>query len=227
MRRAFTLIEIIVVLVLLAVLSGLIVARLTTARSRALLVEAERIGALFDAAARRATTRAEPVLVRYTPQNSGAGTSTGSGGAGGGGGGAASAGVGGNFAVMSRPTRVGRFTLEQEDWALDPLIAPVTLSSLRIQSVLRNDADTPFARGFSVTLNDPAIFGERTTIQLVPAAGANERGQVFEIRLSSDARRVRMISDPESLEANQLTPEGLLRVQTLDLDEAGLGEVAW
>ena len=216
MHRAFTIIEILVVLVLLAVLSGIIVARITSAGARAQLVEAERLGALFDAAARRATTRAQPMLVRYNPPNANRRAAA-----------PASDDSGGSFSVMSRPVRVGRFALLQGDWEPDPLIAPVTLNALRITNILRNDAPQRFEDGFGIILNDPAVIAQRTTIILAPPGDARSTRQFFEIRLSSDARRVRTITDPAALDPQQLTPDGLIRVQTLDLDAQGLGEVAW
>lgn len=217
MRRGFTIIEILVVLVLLGVLSGLIVARLSTGQSRAMTLEAQRIGALFDAASRRASNRAQPVLVRYT-----AGSSTGQRSSG-----TAAAGQG-TFTVMSRPTTIGRYTLEQGDWEPDNLIAPVTLDTLRIQSVLVNDVSASFSSGLSVMLNDPATFGQRTTIRLMPAGTQGNAAQrVYEIRLSSNAQRVRMIDNPAALSESQLTPDGLLRLQTLDLDAAGYGDMTW
>lgn len=218
MRRAFTIIEVLVVLVLLGVLSGIAVARLGSGKNRAMAGEMQRLGMLFDAASRRASARAEPVLVRFTPLSAAAARAEGAG--------ALPATGRGTFAVMSRRTTQGRYTLEQSDWKPDNLIAPVSLSLLRIESVRVNDSAVSFASGLSVLLNDPSSFGQRTTIRLVPADGPRNAG-AYEIRLSSDAQRVKLIHDPKALGADELTPDGLLRLPTMDLDAIGFGGMAW
>ncbi|HYD00525.1 MAG TPA: type II secretion system protein [Phycisphaerales bacterium] len=113
-RRAFTLVEVLVVMVIIAVLAMLTVPRLIGAQARQADIEAQAVRALLSQAAQRDAVSSDPLALRFDPARQ-------------------------ELAVQSLQEKDGERT-----WRSLPLIRALHLSSIEIAGVSADGQPQPF-----------------------------------------------------------------------------------
>ncbi|MFN7021025.1 MAG: type II secretion system protein [Phycisphaerales bacterium] len=208
-RPAFTLVEMIVVIIILGVMAGVALPRLLGNDSRRVETEVQAVQRLLTIAAERGAFIPEPVAVDYDSASStfrlmvqrrGAAFSS------------SRAGGGGSNA---RPGA--------REWTTDALVQPVELSGTIATNAWTDGRPLP-ARGWRVVFM-PAEPRPALAIQLRPrSGGANSSGQ-------ADAWQVTL--GPDEPAASRASPAGsaagvpLAASRAIDLDAAGKGEKPW
>jgi prepilin-type N-terminal cleavage/methylation domain-containing protein len=155
-RHAFTLIELVVVILLLAVVAGIIVPRLLSTGEREARAEAEAAASLAGAASRRAVTTTQKVALDFADETLRV------------------------YALRARDPR--DFSIGATRWSEDPLLSPVRLTSVRLVAAVRDGAGlNPSAwrvelggdQRPELLLTLEAQTGRRWTVTLLPdGAGA-------------------------------------------------------
>ncbi len=205
--RAFTLVEIIVVIVMLGILAGLVVPRMMNTADRQADAEARAVERLVSIAAERVGVAGEAVAIEFDS------------------GGDAAAAPGGKLSVLVQRTRAGAPGKagaasggEPTPWRVDGLIEPVTLSAARMLEA-RADGVVLDGRRWRVVLRPGqarAALEMRVGIAGAGAAGGPNSASV--IRLGAgDVRATRDVGGGG----------GAGGVLAIDLDDAGRGTKAW
>jgi prepilin-type N-terminal cleavage/methylation domain-containing protein len=117
-RPAFTLIELVVAIVIMAVMVGLIVPRLLSTTERKLRAEAQSVADLVTVAARRAALSTQRVALRFDSQT-------------------------GLSVLVLRAKDPGSFATGNLEWAPDPLAPTVSLDDLSIGSAAADGKPLP------------------------------------------------------------------------------------
>lgn len=159
--RAFTLVELIVVTVILAVLAGLILPRIAGNTARHIEAEAQAAQRLLSVAAERDALWGDPVAIEYDDSAR-------------------------ELRLLVRRGAGGEVASAGAEWRPDPLLQPVVFTHARLSQAWADGRALPTARWRVAFL--PTDVRPELTLQIDPAGGASREGGLagWEITLAPD-----------------------------------------
>jgi len=196
-RRAFSLIELLVVVAMLGVAAGLLVPRLAPSRSGSFETEVDAIASVLTAVAQRDAVSSQRLAIEYNPEEN-------------------------ELSVLVFQKDPGARNEEDSAWRRDPFLGTLRLGGAEIDRAIVGGARFD-EEAFRIDLA-PGTPREDITLIVVPRGGSVFGELVYRVELPSysvDARAMRARSGGEALGGQSTGP---VRV---DLDESGLTEEAW
>ncbi|MCC6321650.1 MAG: prepilin-type N-terminal cleavage/methylation domain-containing protein [Phycisphaerales bacterium] len=206
-RGAFTLVEMVVVIIILGVLAGVTLPRLFGNESRRLDVETQTVQRMLSIVAERGSLIPEPVAIDFDGETS-------------------------TFRIMARrkgaafvAKRAGVDAQPAQDWATDSLVEPVTLARTRLANAWIDGRPLP-KRAWRVVFNPgeqrPALVLQIEAISGGIAPGGGDSKPVWQIALGSDDAAATRTAISAARSGAPLATS-----RAIDLDATGKGDKAW